>query len=186
MEPESDERIAAAVQAGAHEQFGILIDRYADKMVRYARRFLTSVDDIDDEVQDVFVKAYTNILSFDPAQRFSPWLYRIAHNTFVNALRRERHYAPFRYLEADTLLPHLAAPETTDKETLSRELSDELNRRLGLLDPKYREPLILYFYEDLTYQDIADVLRIPIATVGVRIKRAKEKLRKHYEEHARP
>ena len=56
-----------------------------------------------------------------------------------------------------------------------------MEQYLNQLDPKYREPLVLFFYEELTYQEISDVLRIPVTTVGVRINRAKEKIRKLYE-----
>jgi RNA polymerase sigma-70 factor (ECF subfamily) len=82
----TDEQIAVRVQSGEQELFGALMERYEPKLSRYGRKFLASPDNIDDIVQDVFISAYQNIQSFDLTRRFSPWIYRIAHNAYVNAL----------------------------------------------------------------------------------------------------
>ena len=84
----ADEELARGVQQGNLYLFGLLVERYEHKMMRYARRFLFGYHDAEDMVQEVFIKAYTNIRSFDSTRRFSPWLYRIAHNEFLNALRK--------------------------------------------------------------------------------------------------
>ena len=80
LENLSDEEIAQKVQANDTDAFGVLVFRYEDKMLRYARRFLFDYHDSEDVVQNVFIKAFTNINSFDYKRKFSPWLYRIAHN----------------------------------------------------------------------------------------------------------
>src|SRR3954463_6498094 len=85
---ETDEQVALAVQAGASNRFGELVERYEAKLLRYARKFLLDPDDAQDIVQDIFIKAYENLQSFDVSRRFSPWIYRIAHNEFVNALKK--------------------------------------------------------------------------------------------------
>src|ERR1700721_2131936 len=86
---ETDEELARLVQGGDHQALAVLIERYAGKLLRYGHRFLTSDDDIGDIVQDVFVTVYRNIRDFDSTRRFSPWIYRIAHNAFVDTLRRQ-------------------------------------------------------------------------------------------------
>ncbi len=175
----SDEEIAARVQRGDVAAFGMLVERYEEKMMRYGRRFLFGADDMKDLVQDVFLKAYVNIQSFDPARRFSPWIYRIAHNEFVNALKKKSgKELLFSFFDFDTLFPHLAAEETADHEINNKELRKILDQCLDKLDSKHREPLILYYYEDMDYKAIADVLQIPISTVGVRLRRGKEMLKK--------
>ena len=176
MDQRTDEDIAALVQQGDVESFGVLIERYADRLRRYARRFLFGRDDVEDLVQDILIKAYTNIRSFRTDRRFSPWLYRIAHNEFVNALKRKRREA-LPFFDADTLFPHPVARETADRELHEKELRAALEHSLGALDPKYREPLVLYYFEEMSYDDIAEVLHIPVATVGVRLNRAKALLR---------
>ena len=90
MEEVTDEAITKRVQQGDVEAFALLMDRYEKKITRYARKFLSQPDDVKDIVQDVFVKVYVNIKSFDVKRRFSPWIYRIAHNEFVNALKKNK------------------------------------------------------------------------------------------------
>lgn len=174
-----DEAIAAAVQDGDAEQFGLLAERYEAKITRYARKFLFNHDDAQDMVQEVFVKAYKNIQSFDTKQKFSPWVFRIAHNEFINAIKKKGR-EPLPFFDPDALFPHPIAPESTDREALERELKATLDECLAELSPKYREPLVLFFYEEMSYQEIAEVLRIPVSTVGVRINRAKTLLRHVY------
>ncbi len=173
----TDEEIAKAVQRGDIESFGILMDRYEAKMVRYARKFLSGSDNITDLVQDVFIKAYVNIKSFDAGRKFSPWLYRIAHNEFVNALKKQKH-GTFQLFDADAIFPHPVAAETADSEASKREMKKEIDHCLNKLEPKYREIMVLYYFEEMPYEEIAEVLRIPVSTVGVRLHRGKEILKK--------
>jgi len=180
MDTETDENIVGRIQSGDHDLFGLLIDRYELKLERYARRFLSSDEDIQDQIQEVFIKTYTNIQSFDTNKRFSPWIYRIAHNTFVNELRRKQNSGR-SFLDIDTILPYLVSSDTSDGDVLQKELAEELEHSLDEVPGKYREPLILFYYEQLSYQEIAEVLHIPVMTVGVRLKRGREQLKKLYE-----
>ena len=175
----TDEQIATQVQAGDIDAFGVLVERYEAKLTRYARKFLSDSNDVLDLVQDVFIKAYENIQSFDATRRFSPWIYRIAHNVFVNAIKKKRH-EPFRFFDADTIFPHPVAEETADGEAERREIRQAIDQGLRKLDQKYREPLVLYYFEELSYEEIGEILAIPKATVGVRLKRGREMLRKAY------
>lgn len=177
----SDEDIARQVQNGDAESFGELVRRYERKILRYAEKFLLQ-DSAEDLAQEVFIKAYRNIQSFNPGLKFSPWLYRIAHNEFINELER-RQRRPLSFFDPDTLFPHPVAPETAERETELAQIRQQLEFGLGSLAAKYREALILYFLEELSYKEIADVLKIPIATVGVRISRAKTALREIYQNH---
>lgn len=173
---ESDEAIVAAIQAGDSDRFGEIIDRYEAKLGRYARRFLLFGDELTDLVQDVFIKAYVNIQSFDTKRRFSPWLYRIAHNEFINALKkREKQAIPFFHL--DTWFPQLTAPETADQNSIKQEDALLVEQSLNILPAIYREPLVLFFYENMSYEEIGQILSLPTTTVGVRIARAKAKLK---------
>ena len=176
-EQSKDEEIAQVVQAGQTEFFGLLLQRYEAKILRYGYKFLSQRQDIEDLVQEVFIKAYTNIQSFDVNRKFSSWLYRIAHNTFVNALKK-KDKQPLLFFDPDTLFPHPIAKEKTDQDINIREMKEMLEYCLNNLSGKYREPLILYYLEELSYQEISDIMRIPVSTVGVRIKRGKEQIKK--------
>lgn len=172
----TDEDIARAVQAGESERFGELIERYQDRLMRYARKFLLDPDDAEDVVQDVFVKTYQNINGFDPSRRFSPWIYRIAHNEFVNELKRRQSRRIVPVFDFDTVFPHLTAEETSDRAALDAEVRAALEKHLDAVDPKYREPLVLYYLEEMSYKEIADIMQIPVSTVGVRLARARKVL----------
>jgi RNA polymerase sigma-70 factor, ECF subfamily len=173
----TDEEVVRQVTEGDTDAFGILVERYQPKLARYAKRFLFDRSDTDDLLQEIFIRAYRNIRSFDLARRFSPWIYRIAHNEFVNALKR-RDRAPLSFLDPDILFPSIAAEETADSEAIANELREGLDRHLKRLDAKYREVLILYFFEELDYKEIAEILKVPISTVGVRLTRGKALLKK--------
>lgn len=183
FEGQSDEAVACRVQNGDLEAFGALIERYEAKLLRYARRFLRDREESRDLVQDVFLRAYTNIQSFDINRKFSSWIYRIAHNTFINALRKNRFN--LTTLDPDTIFPHPVSPESPISDVEKKDLKKVLDESLSGLDSKYREPLILYFYEDMDYKEIAEVLEIPVSTVGIRLKRGKEALQKKLN-HQKP
>ena len=177
----TDEEIARRVQAGEMEFFGALVERYEAKIMRYARKFLFGYEDAEDMVQEVFLKAYVNIQSFNASKKFSSWLYRIAHNEFINAIKK-RGRERLSLFDLDTLFPHPVAKENIDEEVNSRELRESLDRILGKVDIKYREILVLYCFEELNYREIAEVLHIPVATVGVRLKRGRQIIKSLYEQ----
>lgn len=178
---QEDEEIVRLIQSGKIELFDILIERYEAKIRRYSRKFLSDHEDINDVIQDIFIKTYKNIQSFDVKRKFSSWLYRIAHNELINALRKKKkNHLPL--FDLDIFLPHYSQSKNSFNEKIDQQQMREIiDKCVDKLEPKYREPIILYYFENLSYQEIADVLQIPISTVGIRIKRAKEKMKKMVE-----
>lgn len=178
MDTQSDEQIVLRIRGGDKELFGVLIDRYEAKLTRYIKRFLQNEEDITDIVQNVFIKVFVNLQSFDVDRTFNSWIYRIAHNETVTYLKK-RGNEKVSFLDFDTMFPHPFAKETADKGTIDKELESLMASSLSLIPLKYKEVLVLYYYEELSYQEIADILHIPIATVGVRLRRGREQLEKH-------
>lgn len=176
----TDEEITLKVQTGDSESFGVLVGRYEAKMLRYAKKFLFGYDDAQDLVQDVFIKAYIHIQSFDAKQKFSSWLYRIAHNEFINAIKKKGR-EPIPIFDPDTFFPHPISTFNADDEIHKKDTAVMLEKCLTQLNPKYREPLILYYIEELDYKEIAEIMRLPSSTVGVRLKRGKDMLKKSYD-----
>lgn len=173
----TDEELARMVQEGNPEAFSHLMRRYEEKLLRYGKRFLPRAEDIEDAVQDTFLRAYTNIQSFDSSYRFSPWIYRIAHNVFVNVIRKHAHRS-FAFIDFDTLIAPLTSTEESETEVERSVLRAHIEKGLEKIEPKYREVLILHYFEELSYDEIADVLQIPKGTVGVRLKRGREALKR--------
>lgn len=177
MPEETDEELARLVQANNHDALAELMRRYTDKLVRYGRRFMTSDDEVGDVVQDVFVATYQNINDFDAARRFSPWIYRIAHNAFVDALRKKTK-EPLPVFDLDRALPHPAYEDPEEGEKEREDVRVLLGKGLKALSPAYREVIDLYYFEDFSYREIADILHIPVGTVAIRLSRAKAALKK--------
>ncbi len=172
----TDEQLAETAQTGDQLAYTALVNRYWAWLIAYIRRLLPNASDAEDVVQVALIKAYINLKSFNPDRRFSPWIYRIAHNAFVDhvkTLKRE----PLLFFDPDVLFPHPVAPDNPQAEVETASIRKILDGHLGKLDTRYREPLVLRFYEHLSYRDIAEVLRLPIGTVSIRIKRGLGKLR---------
>ncbi|MDD5433604.1 MAG: RNA polymerase sigma factor [Candidatus Pacebacteria bacterium] len=171
----TDEQLAGLTQQGNVEAFGFLVKKYQDRMQRYIKRIIQGHEEANDISQNVFLKAFENIQGFNTKQRFSPWIYRIAHNETVNYLRKKK---PLLLFDFDVFLPHYnLGKDDIENEAEKKDLSQKIERFLGELSLKQKEVLLLYYFQELSYQEIADVLKIPIATVGVRIKRAKEAIK---------
>ena len=173
----TDEELARLVQQGDEQALAILMERYTGKLLRYGKRFISSNENIGDVVQDVFVAAYRNIRDFDSTKQFSPWIYRIAHNAFVDVLRKKAK-EPIPVFDFDRVVPHLAYEDPGEGEKERQELRVVLERGLGGLSPAYREIIDLYYFENFSYRQIADILHVPVGTVGIRLSRARTALKK--------
>jgi len=180
MTQQTDEQIAQAVQKGDSSAFGALVERYEPKLLRYAKKFLFNYEDGKDTVQEVFIKAYSNIQSFDPGRSFSSWIYRVAHNEFINAIRKKGR-EPISFFDPDTLFPHPTAGSQADDDLKKSEIKQMVEKCLAKLDPKYREPLVLYYFEDMDYKQISEIMRIPVSTAAIRLKRGRASLQKIYQ-----
>lgn len=163
------------------EAFALLISRYEAKLSRYLERLGVSVrEDREDVLQNVFIKAYRNLNSFDPALSFSSWIYRIAHNEAMS-FYRARHARPQVILGEDSemLLTELK-DDSADAAKLSelRLSRENLAKAFEQLEPRHREVLALRFFEERSYTEMSDILEIPVGTVSTLIHRAKRALRK--------
>ncbi|MHB8660563.1 MAG: RNA polymerase sigma factor [Minisyncoccota bacterium] len=174
----TDEELATLVQGKNEDAFGVLMNRYQPKLVRYSRKFLSEKAHIEDAVQEVFIKVYQNIQGFDATRPFSPWIYRIAHNMFINTLRQNSRL-PFVTVDLDLFSAHSAYEIDPAGDEERAGMQKLIERGLAALAPNYREVIILYYLEQLDYQEIADVLRVPVGTVGVRLHRAREALKNY-------
>ena len=180
--PTDNELVAYSLRERAF--FGNLVERYEARLDRYITRLgVRDPDDRADVLQEIFIKVYRNLNSFDQSLSFSAWIYRIAHNEAISWYRKLQS-RPEGYLvsEGDDIVKLIAAdtesPEAIFDQTVSNEL---LLRALEQLDDKYREVLILRYFEHLEYEDISDVLQVPTGTVGTLVHRAKKQLKQKLE-----
>lgn len=152
-----------------------LVQRWSAPVYRFARRMLHNDEDARDAAQETLVKVLRNLDKFDTTRRFSTWVFGIARNTCIDEHRRRRRRA---WEEPGDVVDQRPSPLQNVSKIRRAEL---LERSLEDLPPMYREVLVLYHFEHLKYQEIADILGIPIGTVMNRIFRARRKLRVIYE-----
>lgn len=161
------------------ECFGVLMERYEAPLRRYINRLgIRNSDDQLDVLQDIFLKVYRNLNGFDQRLKFSSWIYRIAHNEAISAYRK-KNVRPEGHLVADSeeilsfVSGTLDSPEVAFDKTINAQTVGDA---LVAIDKKYRDVLVLRFFEHKEYDEISDILQIPIGSVGTLIHRGKKQL----------
>jgi RNA polymerase sigma-70 factor, ECF subfamily len=175
MKELSDQQLVSRVIAKQTDFFAKIIDRYQQKLFFYTLRYVTDADRAEDVVQESFIKMYTNLQNYDQNKPFSPWAYRITHNEAINFIKKNSVY-----ISADKNWLDNIPDETTNLENdlNTKMASQAVKNAVYDLPIKYREVVILYYFENQEYEQISDTLHISVSTVGTRIRRAKTKLKK--------
>ncbi len=132
----------------------------------------------------MFLSVYENINSYDSSFKFSSWIYRITHNKVISLWRKNKNTNQNVSLEENLLLLEQSLKEENNilKQLEEKENAKIINKALESLPVKYKEPLVLYFIENKSYEEISDILQMPVSSVGTRIRRAKEKIKKQIED----
>ena len=146
-----------------------LVDRYQKRLYNIALRLLANVQDAEDVIQTVFFNAFEKLHTFDPRYRFFSWIYRMTVNESLNMLKRRN-----RTVGLDDV-PDMAAPAA--RSSGAAEARDRVDTALLRLKPDDRAVVVLKHLESFSYEEIADVLDIPVRTVKSRLFSARERLR---------
>lgn len=172
IEKISDESVVEKVRTEDRELYAELMKRYQQKLMRYVANLIKDKDKSADVVQSAFIKAFTNLNGFDTSKKFSSWLYRIAHNEAMNLIDKHQKEIPFPE-GFDT-----QSDEDIEKDFEKNETREKIEKCLADMPVLYSEPLSLYYMEEKTYEEISDILQIPMGTVATRISRAKLLMKK--------
>jgi RNA polymerase sigma-70 factor (ECF subfamily) len=158
--------------------FAVIISRYEGKLAQYLRRkAILSKQDVEDLLQNIFTKVYVNLPAFRPELTFSAWIYRIAYNEVIDWYRKAKVRTTVHLDDEDEgLLETLASDLSVEGEVAALHDRDRLRRAIAELDEKYRDPIELRFFEEKDYQEISDILKIPLGTVSTLIARGKKQL----------
>lgn len=162
------------------DMYAVLIERYEKQLMVYVRRILfVSVEDAEDILQEIFIKVYRNINSYNPKYKFSSWIYRIAHNEAVSYLRSKKRKQLSKNVSSveDDIFDKIPSDIDIEGEYIKKDSIKTVAQALKNLDSKYREVLILRFFEEKEYNEISEILHIPSGTVASLINRGKEKLK---------
>lgn len=168
----SDEKLVGFIREKDKEVYAEIIKRYQTKLLRYVIYLINDEDKAADVVQDTFIKAYINLKGFDVKKTFSSWIYRIAHNEAINIIKKDKQNLPL-----DETIDFESEINLED-DFIKKELQRHAQKCLKQIPLIYREPLTLYFLEEKSYEEISDILRLPMGTVGTRINRAKALMKK--------
>lgn len=180
----SDNELVLVVREKNPERYGEIIERYQGKLFAYLYRLIGNRDEAEDLLQDVFIKAYKNLHSYDVSRKFSSWVYRIAHNEAVNHIKRKSLKRFISWEDISSTRDKLVSQSTedgADDAWLRKEAITEVDDALKRLPIKYRQVLLLRYFSDKSYEEIGEILGKPVNTVGTLINRAKKNLAEEME-----
>jgi RNA polymerase sigma-70 factor (ECF subfamily) len=176
MDQTSDAALIDAVIRGEVRAFAVLAHRYRDAYTRYATRMLGSLEDADDVLQKVFLRAYRSLSQCRERDRFAAWLYRIVVNECrTYATRRGRRER--RFVRDDAELARALTAHPAEQQAVR----DEIQRALDQLERAQREAFVLKHVEEMSYEEMADLTGVRISALKMRVKRACERLRQLLE-----
>jgi RNA polymerase sigma factor (sigma-70 family) len=182
MSPQTDDamdEVADLVErtlSGDSEAWGALYTLHAPQVFRLCRRVLPTPEDAEDATMEVFLKARLKLPQFEPGRPFAPWLYRVAANHCWDELRRRRA-RPETDLSPSEATLELDAPDPLTSLD-AKETREHVRRALGTLGDRARLALVMRYYADLSYREIAEVLGVTPSFVGVLLLRARRELRR--------
>jgi RNA polymerase sigma-70 factor, ECF subfamily len=181
MEDIIKKRIKQVIK-GDQDAFGEIVEIYKNSVYQLSYRMLGNQQEAEDIAQEAFIRAFVNINSFNQDLKFSTWLFRIATNLCIDRIRKKK---PDYYLDAEVygkegLTMYSQIPSNTplpEAELESLELQETVQKEILKLPEKYRSAIVLKYVEELSLNEISEILDLPLGTVKTRIHRGREALR---------
>jgi RNA polymerase sigma-70 factor (ECF subfamily) len=181
-----DRQLIRACLKGDRRAYGALLRRYQDPVFNYCKRMIRDPGQAEDIAQESFVRTFTRLERYDERYSFSAWIFKIATNLCIDHLRRAKRIA--YSLDQDIQDQdgayrremRASGPDPTEQAEAHEQLR-LLNDAVAELPEHYRAILLLRHQEDLSYDEIAEVLDLPIGTVKIRIHRARERVKKRLD-----
>ncbi len=184
----SDQQIVVYAQQGREDAYRELISRYERPVFSLVFRMVRDKETAEDLAQETFIKVLNNIDRYLPEFKFSSWLFKIANNITIDFLRRRQidtisiEGAPDAVTAESkraTAIALASGGESPLQELESKELGEQIERAIGKLRPEYRACILLRHVEDYSYDEIAEIVKLPLGTVKTYIHRARAELREH-------
>lgn len=177
---EQEQRWVEAARRGDKQAFSALVQAYQRPVYNLTYRMLGSVEEAEDAAQETFLRAYARLGQYDPNMKFSTWLFSIANHHCIDRLRKRRatHISiddnpVLENMEGDTPQP--------EHQAVDAEQTVQLQELVNQLEPEYRMPLVLRYWEDLSYEEIAAAMGVTIPAVKSRLFRARQQLMALYQ-----
>lgn len=178
----TDPELAASALAGSEDAFRELVRRFERPVYSLIVRMVQDPMLAEDLAQEVFVKAYRRLDTYDPERKLSSWLFKIAHNTTIDHLRRGTPETVPLEAEKDdergglaSVLPDESV-ESPSAQAERKDLARALEKAIGTLRPEYREAVVMFYAGGASYQEICEVTGLPMGTVKTNLHRARKQL----------
>ena len=175
---------------GDQNAFSRLRQKYHDAIYNLIFRMIREKEEVEDLTQEAFIKAFASLSTFNDEYAFSTWLYKIATNNCIDYIRRKKlqTFSIDKPIESKESELSFELPDSTyepDRELIDRQRKKFLDEAINSLPPKYRQVIIMRHQEEREYQEIADILGLPLGTVKAHIFRAREMLYKYLRDKLR-
>lgn len=188
-----DRSLVERILGGERELFDVLLKRYERRIVNYVYRITHRYEEAHDLAQEIFVKVYLALDRYDPKYQFSTWLFRIAQNSAIDALRKKSISEVPLVRQATSDEPEGKEREFADESDISpyralknKELSAAIDTAVENLPPDYRELIQLRHFGELSYEEIASMKKLPLGTVKNKLFRARNLLKEALGSWAHP
>jgi RNA polymerase sigma-70 factor, ECF subfamily len=180
----TDAELVASALKGSQDAYRELVTRFERPVYSLIARMVQDPATAEDLAQEAFVKAYRSLRSYDPSRKLSSWLFKIAHNTTIDHLRRNALEtvpleAPPDQEEGRGGLAAVLADGSVENPAAAaerRDMARSLERAIARLRPEYREAVVLFYIEGASYQEICEVTGLPLGTVKTNLHRARKEL----------
>lgn len=178
-----DQKLIALARGGNQKAFETLLKKYRNLVYHLMLKMVRNPQEAEDLCQEAFIKAFNALSSFNEEFAFSTWLMKIATNNCIDHLRKRklRTYSidePLQYKDEQVQVELPDHDPTPDRQLLNQERRKLIDNAIQSLPPRYRHVIILRHQEEKSYEDIAEILKLPLGTVKARIFRAREMLNK--------
>ncbi|KPL00602.1 MAG: RNA polymerase subunit sigma-24 [candidate division Zixibacteria bacterium SM23_73_3] len=180
---EDDQLLIKKALAGNEDAYRLLLNRYRDAIYRMILKIVHNQEEAQDLVQETFMKAFGSLASYKCQYRFTTWLYKIAANNCIDFLRKRRLLSvsldqPLKTKDGEVRIELPDWSYNPEMDLATRQKSLSINVAIDSLPQKYREVIVFRHKQDKSYEEIAQILGIPVGTVKARIFRARELLKK--------
>jgi RNA polymerase sigma-70 factor (ECF subfamily) len=179
---ENDAELVTASQGGDQDAFAQLVQRHQRRVFNLVFRMLQQYEEANEVTQETFLAAWQGLSSFRGDARFSTWLYRIAYNCSLKQLeQRKKDKALNAAIQAEHLLDHADKEERASTVLEIHDFQNLVREHLSMLPAKYRVVLVLRHLQEMTYEEMAEILTIPIGTIKTHLFRARNLLKERLE-----